>query len=404
MQVSASAHTSLALAPPPGFTQLYAEHYDFLWRCAMRLGTPPADLEDVVQECFVIALRRFHDFDPSGRARSSTWLFGILRNVQRNHARATRRRHARLELLAQTSTQEQGPSRTAEASLAGRLLDDFLATLDDDKRAAFVLAEIEGMTGPELAEALEINQNTATSRVRAARQAFARYFDEAKPRSLVEAEVERLAGVRAPRAVRRRGLPIIAALAGTESLRSAGVSASAGGLASKLSNSIAALMFGSSVVASVAIVASGRPEPASEPAAVVASAVPAVDLEPSSKSTAIATPLDEQEPEPIEPAVQQSNEPTTEPAPRVQRPKQTALQVIADARTALQDGDPARALAVLEHQRFPAKFEGRRIALEVAALCRLDRQADAESRARSWRSANANDPIAAELIGVCWSE
>lgn len=397
MQVSASAHTSLDLAPPPGFTQLYAEHYDFLWRCAMRLGTPPADLEDVVQECFVIALRRFGDFDPRGRARSSTWLFGILRNVQRNHARATRRRHARLELLAQTSTQEQGPSRSAEASLAGRLLDDFLATLDDDKRAAFVLAEIEGMTGPELAEALEINQNTASSRVRAARQAFARYFDEPKPRSLVEAEVERLADVRAPRTVRRRGLPIIAALAGTESLRSAG--ASVGGIASKLSNSIAAMIFGSSVVASVAIVASGRPEPASEPAPVVASAEPRT---PSSKSTPIATPIDEQAP--IEPAAEQPIEPATESAPRVQRPKRTALQVIASARTALQDGDPARALALLEHQRFPAKFEGHRVALEVAALCQLDRQADAEARARTWRSAHTDDPIAAELIDICWSE
>ncbi|HVI02410.1 MAG TPA: sigma-70 family RNA polymerase sigma factor [Enhygromyxa sp.] len=177
MQVSATAHTSLEPAPPPGFTQLYAEHYDFLWRCALRMGTPAADLEDVVQECFIVALRRFATFDPRGRARASTWLFGILRNVQRNHARAARRRSARLELLAQTSGEEQEPARTAEASLAGRLLDEFLATLDDDKRAAFVLAEIEGMTGPEVADALEVaalcrldRQADAEARARAQRQ------------------------------------------------------------------------------------------------------------------------------------------------------------------------------------------------------------------------------------------
>lgn len=389
MQVSATAHTSLEPAPPPGFTQLYAEHYDFLWRCALRMGTPAADLEDVVQECFIVALRRFATFDPRGRARASTWLFGILRNVQRNHARAARRRSARLELLAQTSGEEQEPARTAEASLAGRLLDEFLATLDDDKRAAFVLAEIEGMTGPEVADALELNVNTANSRVRAARQAFARYFDEPQPRSIAEAEIERLAAERAPRLARRRGLPIIAALAGTESLR--GASAGAGGIGS--SKLIAALMFGGSVIASVGIVASARPEQGSEAAQHVVAAAPE------------RTPSSSTKPQPETPIVEEPAA-VVEPQPRVQRPKPkpTPLQTIASARAALNEGDPARALALVERQQFPHEFDGRRVALEVAALCRLDRQADAEARARAWRSAHSDHATAAELIGVCWSE
>lgn len=394
MQVSATARTSLAPAPPPGFPELYAEHYDFLWRCALRMGTPPADLEDVVQECFVVALRRLPDFDPGGRARTSTWLFGILRNVQRNHARAARRRTARLELLARDSSEAQAPSRCAEASLAGRLLDEFLATLDDDKRAAFVLAEIEGMTGPEIAEALAININTASSRVRAARLAFARHFEQSKPRKLVEAEVERLSTVRAPRAVRRRGLPIIAALAGSESLRSGSV----GGLSSKL---MAAVLFGSSVAASVAIVASGRPEQATDPTTTIAAnSAPARTHSVSTATvvpeTAATTP--EQPPEPSPPAVEQATRPP------VQRPKHSPLQRLASARTALNEGDPARALALLDQQRLPSQFDHHRIALEVAALCRLDRPADAEARARAWRSTHTNHPAAAELIGVCWSE
>ncbi|HVI01945.1 MAG TPA: hypothetical protein VM869_24700, partial [Enhygromyxa sp.] len=74
------------------------------------------------------------------------------------------------------------------------------------------------------------------------------------------------------------------------------------------------------------------------------------------------------------------------------------------ARAALNDGDPARALALVERQQFPHEFDGRRVALEVAALCRLDRQADAEARARAWRSAHSDHATAAELMGVCWSE
>ena len=132
------------------FAALYAAHYDFLWRCALRMGTPAADVDDLVQECFVVALRRFDRFDPQAGARASTWLFAILRNVQRNHARSLRRRAARLELISRSAS-EQAPNG-ADAALAGRLLDDFLTTLDEDKRAAFVLAEIEGLTGPEIAE------------------------------------------------------------------------------------------------------------------------------------------------------------------------------------------------------------------------------------------------------------
>ncbi|MCA9685798.1 MAG: sigma-70 family RNA polymerase sigma factor, partial [Myxococcales bacterium] len=77
---------------PSAFAALYAAHYDFLWRCALRMGTPAADVDDLVQECFVVALRRFDRFDPQAGARASTWLFAILRNVQRNHARSLRRR------------------------------------------------------------------------------------------------------------------------------------------------------------------------------------------------------------------------------------------------------------------------------------------------------------------------
>lgn len=388
MQVSASAHT-LEPALPPGFAELYAEHYDFLWRCALRMGTPAADVEDLVQECFIVALRRFAHFDPRGRGRPSTWLFGILRNVQRNHARAARRRVARLELLARSPVGEHDMDR-AEASLAGRLLDEFLASLDEDKRAAFVLAEIEGMTGPELADALELNLNTANSRVRAARRAFALHFEEAKPRTIVRAEVERLAGERAPVTARQRGLPILAALASSKPL----LGGLFGALGSKL---IAGLMFGAALIGSGAILAGGRPPNVTEPVvarsvqppAVVASASPAITRDPPKL-------------EPVEPRPE-----ATEPKPARRRatpPEPSPLERLASARTALLADDPARALASVEGLAFPPNLEGRRIALEVAALCRLDRQTDAQARARAWRASHPDDRTAAELIEVCWSE
>src|SRR5215510_15295748 len=69
----------------PTFLQLYEDHFPFVWRSVRRLGTPDADVDDVVQESFVIAHRRLPDFE--GRSTVKTWLFGIVVNVVRVHRR-----------------------------------------------------------------------------------------------------------------------------------------------------------------------------------------------------------------------------------------------------------------------------------------------------------------------------
>jgi RNA polymerase sigma factor (sigma-70 family) len=386
MQFSATLEARPDSALPPGFTSLYAEHYDFVWRCALRMGAPAAELEDIVQDCFVVALRRYGEFDPRGRGRPSTWLFGILRNVLRNHARASRRRVARLELFGRAHETDEQPPQSAEAALAGRLLDEFLATLDEDKRAAFVLAEIEGMTGPELAAALGLNLNTANSRLRAARQAFVQHFEEREPRRLARAQLGCLAMVQAPVAVRVRGLASVGTAAGTN----VGLGASVGALSSKL---IAGMIFAAGSIAAVAIVASPRTSEAPVHAANEPAPSPPQSLRPT---THVQAPSEQP---PSEPIVV-----TSEPRERAVKAGPTELEHLADAWKALQDDEPARALEIVETRRFSAKLEGRRVALEIAALCQLDRRTQAQQRARAWREANPEDPNAAALVDVCWSE
>jgi RNA polymerase sigma factor (sigma-70 family) len=67
---------------------------------------------------------------------------------------------------------ESNPTPIERLEVAERLrrLDDALATLDDERRGVFILAEIEQMTAPEIAEALGINRNTVYSRLRLARR------------------------------------------------------------------------------------------------------------------------------------------------------------------------------------------------------------------------------------------
>ena len=67
---------------------------------------------------------------------------------------------------------DEGPHELAARSEGRRVLEHLLDALDDDKREVFVLAELEQMSAPEIAEALEMNLNTVYSRLRVARQEF----------------------------------------------------------------------------------------------------------------------------------------------------------------------------------------------------------------------------------------
>ena len=53
-----------------------------------------------------------------------------------------------------------------------RVLQKLLDELDDDRRAVFVLAELEQMSAPDIADALGVNVNTVYARLRAARRDF----------------------------------------------------------------------------------------------------------------------------------------------------------------------------------------------------------------------------------------
>lgn len=160
-------------APSTGFEAIYREHFRFVWRSVKRLGVQAASVDDVVQEIFLVVHRRMDDFE--GRSSTKTWLYGITRRVIADHRRTLRRKPGcsdgseHLEALHDTT---QAPDASAEQAEQVRLLYRLLDTLDDDKREVFILAELEGMTMNEIGEALEVNANTVSSRLRAARQRF----------------------------------------------------------------------------------------------------------------------------------------------------------------------------------------------------------------------------------------
>jgi RNA polymerase sigma-70 factor (ECF subfamily) len=173
----ARAADPVGVADTPTFDAVYDEHFAFVWRSARRLGVSEAAVDDVVQEIFLVVHRRLDDFE--ARSSLKTWLFGIALRVVRDHRRSLRRKaphslrpEAPVDPDALRATAATGPHEAAARAEAVRVLHELLDALDDDKREVFVLAELEQMSAPEIADALGTNVNTVYSRLRVARQAF----------------------------------------------------------------------------------------------------------------------------------------------------------------------------------------------------------------------------------------
>jgi RNA polymerase sigma-70 factor (ECF subfamily) len=180
-----ASRTAAPAAPPrtwADFDALYREYFRFVWRTVRRLGLQGSAVDDVVQEVFLVVHRRLGDFE--SRSSAKTWLYGIVRRVVSDHRRTLRRKPA---LTSETpaadldtmACDDRGPEASVEQAERVRLLHRLLAELDDDKREVFVLAELEGLTMAEIAEALEVNANTIASRLRAARREFEAALDRA---------------------------------------------------------------------------------------------------------------------------------------------------------------------------------------------------------------------------------
>jgi RNA polymerase sigma-70 factor (ECF subfamily) len=154
----------------PSFDEVYREWFDFVWRNLGRMGIPPAGLDDAAQDVFLVVFRRLADFE--GRSTLKSWLFGIVVRVASQHRRTRRRRPEESLPADLVSPDSRDPHSATVRSRALQLVRELLDELDDDKRTVFILAELEQMTAPEIADALSINTNTVYSRLRAARRAF----------------------------------------------------------------------------------------------------------------------------------------------------------------------------------------------------------------------------------------
>jgi RNA polymerase sigma-70 factor (ECF subfamily) len=155
---------------------LFRAHARFVWRTLRHLGVSEADLDDQCQEVFVIVHRRLRDFEE--RAEIRTWLYGICLRLSWDYRRRAHRRRETAEedagVTVPVGTGGDAPSAQVEHRRRIERLHRALDTLDDDRRAIFVLYEIEELTMREVAEVVGCKLPTAYRRLYSARKQVTR--------------------------------------------------------------------------------------------------------------------------------------------------------------------------------------------------------------------------------------
>jgi RNA polymerase sigma-70 factor, ECF subfamily len=169
-----ATHARASGEPQPSFAQVYAEHFDLVWRSLHHLGVPPQLLDDAVQDVWLVVHRRLADFD--GRSKVGTWLFGISINVARTRRRARDRQYPSEELPDEVQSQTPDPERALVSSRAGSLVQTFLEQLPELTRAIFVSSLLENLSPAETALATGLDVATIYRRVRALRRSFQRFM------------------------------------------------------------------------------------------------------------------------------------------------------------------------------------------------------------------------------------
>ena len=162
-------------ARPWTFDSMYQNYAPFVWRNACRLGIPSSAQEDVMQEVFLVVHRRLPEFEERTSARA--WLSAILIRVVRAYRRMQRLKdvpaaHALVDPDAVSDPTTLNPHQSLEHNEAVRELHAVLSRMNEQRREVLILSELEELTAPEIAHALEINVNTVYFRLRTARKEF----------------------------------------------------------------------------------------------------------------------------------------------------------------------------------------------------------------------------------------
>lgn len=168
------------------FTDFVKAHQHQVYNLVYRMLGSRAEAEDVAQEVFITVFRNIDGF--RGDSRLSTWIYRIATNHCRNRLKYLSRRRvhehrpyeeevgrvqpSETAASSPTTGQVARPDQMAEGLQMERLVQEAVASLDDDHREVVVLRDIQNLTYQEICEITGLPAGTVKSRLHRARMAL----------------------------------------------------------------------------------------------------------------------------------------------------------------------------------------------------------------------------------------
>ena len=166
----------------PSFEAVYRAHAKTVSRWAIRLLGPGGDFEDVVQDVFLVVRRKLPQF--RGDAEITTWLYEITVRVVQDwrkrarwwawatgHGRSPSRGQMRIDFIPTPET-PLDPHDAFEVGERTQFLYRVLNDMGEGYRTAFILFELEGLSGERIAEITGTRVGTVWARLSRARRQF----------------------------------------------------------------------------------------------------------------------------------------------------------------------------------------------------------------------------------------
>jgi len=156
-QVDERLNSMTSTTPPPGFAELYAHHYETVFRAALRVTGNPADAEDVLQTVFLRVLAR------GGDVEGVVLPAAYFRRAAVNAAVDVLRRR---ELHAESAYDDLASHAAVQPPLLLKeRLRRALVALDSEDASLFLLRHVEGLSNEELAAMFRIERNNVAVRL-----------------------------------------------------------------------------------------------------------------------------------------------------------------------------------------------------------------------------------------------
>ncbi len=163
---------------PHSFDEIYEQWFHEVCRWARALGGLNADVEDIAQEVFLVVRRKLDDFDGK---YARAWLYRITQRKVSDYRRRSWFRRAvypKTQYFEDVVDGRDGPREIVARRQAEIELGEILDKLSKVRRSAFILYELEGYSGDEIAELEGVPVKTVYTRLHHARKDFLKYVEQ----------------------------------------------------------------------------------------------------------------------------------------------------------------------------------------------------------------------------------